>query len=269
MDTSLIYSKTAKGMAALKAGAKSLSKAHAKALALIDGKSTIESITFMLDGGSEQNFIGALQELEKLELIRLFVDADMEAADKSMPVEPVRKAGVSSVLPALEVIELTPEESVQAWAEAKRGARALAEKGFYTTKAPLTQNASGQTRAGVRVLVVEDDEATAQLLEFLLREHGFLAKRAADSEGAFTELARQPLPDLVLLDVMLPGKDGFDILHHIRSDTRLRELPVIMVTAKISDDNVMRGLKGGADGYIFKPFKWDALYGCIKSVCIV
>jgi len=268
MDTSLIYSKTAKGMAALKSGAKNLSKTHAKALALIDGKSTVESITFMLDGVSEQNFTAALQELEKLEFIRTFVDADIDAADK-MQATPIRKAGASSALPALEVIELTPEESVQAWAEAKRGARALAEKGFYTTKAPLTQSTSGQTRTSLRVLVVEDDEATAQLLEFLLREHGFLAKRAADSEGAFAELARQPLPDLVLLDVMLPGKDGFDILHHIRGDARLRELPVIMVTAKISDDNVMRGLKGGADGYIFKPFKWDALYGCIKSVCIV
>lgn len=75
--------------------------------------------------------------------------------------------------------------------------------------------------------------------------------------------------DLVLLDVVLPGaagKDGFHILEAIRKDSRLQQLRVIMVTSQISDAHVLRGLKAGSDGYIFKPFKWETLYQCIRSV---
>ena len=117
-----------------------------------------------------------------------------------------------------------------------------------------------------RILVVEDDPTKAQVLEFLLHEHQYEVVIAADGDAALALLARQSLPDLVLLDVMLPGKDGFDILRHIRATPQLSELPVIMVTAQVSDEHVMRGLKEGADGYVFKPFKWDTLYGCIRNV---
>jgi DNA-binding response OmpR family regulator len=139
----------------------------------------------------------------------------------------------------------------------------LQRQGFYAAD----HNRQRVRGGAVKVLVVEDDDVTAQLLEFLLREHGFYVKRAADGEAALTELQRRPLPDVVLLDVMLPRHDGFEVLRRIRGDAALRTLPAIMVTSKISDDDVLRGLKEGADGYVFKPFDWDTLYGCIRAVC--
>src|SRR6478609_8964220 len=105
------------------------------------------------------------------------------------------------------------------------------------------------------------------MLSFLLKEHGFVVNRVADGESALVELKRRPVADLVLLDVMLPGRDGFDILKEIRHDAALSSLPVIMVTSRIDDEYVVRGMKEGADGYIFKPFKWGSLHDCIKSVC--
>ncbi|MDF3035071.1 MAG: hypothetical protein K0S28_345 [Paucimonas sp.] len=173
----------------------------------------------------------------------------------------------STALPGIEVIELSPEESVKAWAEAKRASRALEETGFYSPQVALHRLSDSFGQIAIRVLVVEDDDVTAQMLSFLLKEHGFHVKRAADGEAALVELKRRPGPDLVLLDVMLPGRDGFEILHEIRHDEALSDLPVIMVTSRIDDHHVMRGLTEGADGYIFKPFKWPSLHDCIKSVC--
>lgn len=180
---------------------------------------------------------------------------------------PDSDASYDTRLPQLEVIELSPEESVQAWAEAKRAARALEENGFYSPQTALHRLSDSFGAIAIRILVVEDDDLTAHLLEFLLKEHDFHVKRAANGEAALMELKRRPTPDLVLLDVMLPGRDGFDILKEIRNDTALCDLPVIMVTSKINDDYVLRGLREGADGYIFKPFKWESLHDCIKSVC--
>jgi CheY-like chemotaxis protein len=170
-------------------------------------------------------------------------------------------------MPSIEVIELSPEESVQAWAEAKRASRALEENGFYSPDVALHRLSGSFGQVAIRVLVVEDDDVTAHLLSTLLKQHGFLVKRVAYAETALEELRRRPSPDLVLLDVMLPVKDGFDVLKEIRHDAALRDLPVIMVTSRIDDEHVLRGLREGADGYIFKPFKWESLHGCIKSVC--
>jgi CheY-like chemotaxis protein len=192
------------------------------------------------------------------------IDPHLLARQLSVPVD---EDAPDASIPAIDVIELSPQESVQAWAEAQRGTRALQEKGFFAadhTQRRTRSDAAGDT---VKVLVVEDDDLTAEMLEFLLREHGFYVKRAADGRAALTELQRRPLPDVVLLDIMLPGYDGFEVLRSIRSDSALHALPAIMVTSKISDDDVLRGLKEGADGYVFKPFRWETLYGCIRSVC--
>lgn len=178
-----------------------------------------------------------------------------------------RDAHETADIPSIDVIELSPEESVQAWAEAKRAARMLEENGFYSPDVARHRLSDSFGQMAIRVLVVEDDDVTAHVLSTLLTQHDFLVRRVAYAESALEELKRRPFPDLVLLDVMLPVRDGFDVLKEIRHDPTLRDLPVIMVTSRIDDEHVMRGLKEGADGYIFKPFKWESLHGCIKSVC--
>ena len=132
---------------------------------------------------------------------------------------------------AIEVTELSGEESVQAWAEARRGARVLQEKGFFTPHARDDVPNRAEAGAGTRhALVIEDDESIAQLLEMRLAEKGFVVSAAADTGTAMSMLERAAGFDLVLLDVGLPGaagKDGFHILERIRRTPHLQHLPVI------------------------------------------
>ncbi len=79
-------------------------------------------------------------------------------------------------------------------------------------------------------------------------------------------LRTTPLPDVILLDVNLPGTDGFDILTRVRQHPTLRAIPVIMLTAQTSRKDVLRGLAGGANGYITKPFEHDALVKSLRAV---
>jgi DNA-binding response OmpR family regulator len=113
---------------------------------------------------------------------------------------------------------------------------------------------------------VEDDPSIAMLMRTYLAKRGFTVRLVADGQEALQVLDERPMPNLVLLDVNLPNITGFDILAYIRDNKDLKNLPAIMVTAQVSDADVLRGLKGGADGYIFKPFQWTAFYDCIKRV---
>jgi CheY-like chemotaxis protein len=269
MNKSTVYSKTAKGMNELRNGAKSLPKDHARVLAMIDGKSGIADFAAAHRDFPEQRLVVTLESLVKLGLIRALAGSVWDPE----PGEPLEMTddmiNYSASLPTIEVTELSPQESVQAWAQARRGARTLEKKGFYTYGSKPSQFLGIEKRESLRALVVEDDEALSELLDMLLTNKGFSVRKAADIPNALAALQDGWIPDLVLLDVVLPGlqgKDGFHVLHHIRHDNDLRAVPVIMVTSKVTDEYVMRGLKAGADGYIFKPFKWETLYASIKSV---
>ena len=104
-----------------------------------------------------------------------------------------------------------------------------------------------------RVLVVDDDPSHALLAQLVLERAGFGVRRAGDGPLALEALAEDPLPDLVLLDVMLPRLDGFEVLKRIRADPRTKSLPVIMVTSFSRDQDAARGRKLGANDYIVKP----------------
>ena len=80
------------------------------------------------------------------------------------------------------------------------------------------------------------------------------------------EFRKSPVPDLILLDVMLPDTDGFDILLRLRQHPALQNVPVIMLTGKATREAVIKGLAGGADGYITKPFEADALMRAVRTV---
>jgi CheY-like chemotaxis protein len=270
MKNSTVYSKTAKGVNEVRNGSKTLPKDHARVLAMIDGKSSITALSARQRELTEQRFIATLESLVGLGLIRALSQSiwDPEPAE---PVEMAKDGTVtySAEIPVLEATELSPQESVRAWAEARRGAQTLEKNGFYTYGNKLSQSAVSVRREGLRALVVEDDEALSQMLDVLLANKGITAQKAVDIPSAMAALVSGPAPDLVLLDVVLPGldgKDGFHVLHHIRQSAALWQVPVIMVTSKVTDEYVMRGLQAGADGYIFKPFKWETLYDSIKSV---
>lgn len=109
-----------------------------------------------------------------------------------------------------------------------------------------------------KILLAEDDKQIADMIGFKLSNSGHQIVRAQDGEQA-VKLAGQEKPDLILLDAMMPGLSGFEVLRRLKSDSALRSIPVIMVTAKGHERDVLTGLRGGAVDYIVKPFSLKEL----------
>jgi two-component system phosphate regulon response regulator PhoB len=115
------------------------------------------------------------------------------------------------------------------------------------------------------VLVVEDETAIAELIAINLRHSGFQVLIAADADAAQAQVDRE-LPDLVLLDWMLPGHSGVQLAKRWRADARTRELPIIMLTARADEADKIQGLDAGADDYLTKPFSTKELLARIRAV---
>lgn len=116
-----------------------------------------------------------------------------------------------------------------------------------------------------KVLIVDDEPNIVMSLEFLMQHAGFEVRSAIDGEHALRELAAFR-PDVVLLDVMLPLRDGFEVCEHIRSDPALTQTKVVMLTAKGRDVEVAKGLAVGADLYVTKPFATRELVASVKQL---
>ena len=104
-----------------------------------------------------------------------------------------------------------------------------------------------------RILIVEDDEDLVNLSTHWLEKAGYVVEHAPDGAAALELLNNDPLPAVVLLDVMLPKIDGFEVLRRIRADRRTRTLPVVVVTSFSRDKDEKRGRELGANDYIVKP----------------
>jgi len=115
------------------------------------------------------------------------------------------------------------------------------------------------------ILVVEDEPAIRELLKINLVDAGYEVREAADAEAA-NALLKEALPDLVLLDWMLPGQSGLAFAKQLRADPRTKQLPVIMVTARTDEADRVAGLEAWVDDYVTKPFSPRELKARIKSV---
>ena len=116
-----------------------------------------------------------------------------------------------------------------------------------------------------KIVVVEDEPAIAELIALNLKHAGHQVTLAATAEQARFEIDGE-LPDLVVLDWMLPGQSGLSLARHWRSDERTRELPIIMLTARGEEGDKIAGLDAGADDYLTKPFSTNELMARIRSV---
>ena len=103
-----------------------------------------------------------------------------------------------------------------------------------------------------KILVIEDDPATSRLVDYSLRHEGYQVITAANGLEGIRK-AHNESPDLVILDVMLPGMDGFEICHQLRSEPDTAQLPILMFSAKAQEIDRDTGLKVGADDYLAKP----------------
>ncbi|HKQ23248.1 MAG TPA: phosphate regulon transcriptional regulator PhoB [Burkholderiales bacterium] len=115
------------------------------------------------------------------------------------------------------------------------------------------------------ILVVEDEPAIQELIAYNLKQAGHQPLRADNAEQAMN-LVQNALPDLVLLDWMLPGQSGIDFARRLRTDKRTRTVPIIMLTARSDEQDKLTGLDSGADDYITKPFSPRELNARIKAV---
>jgi len=116
-----------------------------------------------------------------------------------------------------------------------------------------------------RILIVEDEQPIREMVMFALASAGYEAQEAADSRQAQTVIAER-LPDLLLLDWMLPGISGIDFARRLKKEELTRELPIIMLTARAEEEDKVQGLESGADDYITKPFSPRELVARIRAV---
>jgi CheY-like chemotaxis protein len=108
---------------------------------------------------------------------------------------------------------------------------------------------------GRRVLVVEDEPENRLFIGLMLRTEGYDVAEAEDGAAAFDMLEQDPLPELILLDVMMPGLNGWQVFERLREEPRLRCIPVVMLTALAQRADVERAVELGVDGYLTKPFE--------------
>ena len=151
--------------------------------------------------------------------------------------------------------------------EAEGGTSILKKKGYYVRiarRAPARREVTKGWQP--TILVVDDDPDLQKLVRTYLSLEGFKMRAALKRDDILVALRQQPPPDLVLLDVQLPDANGFDILAKMRQHPVLKSMPVIMLTAEATREAVLRGLQGGADGYVTKPFEPDMLITAVKAV---
>lgn len=233
-----IYSKTGKGLRAMNTGTPKLPPITANVLALIDGKSSAAEVHLKCSGLSGEELNHTLEWLLH------------EGYAKALSSE----LQVMNSPDNTGVVMLDPEEGVKEWAKAQRMAKSLANFGYCSSGSVKQSKPVNAT-----ILIVEDDPQLAQLEVAILKGEGYQVILVNSGELALKQLQGTNLPDVVILDIVLPGIDGFETLRAIRSKQETASLPVVMVTSRVSDEDVMEGLTGGADGYIFKPFHPEKL----------
>ena len=115
------------------------------------------------------------------------------------------------------------------------------------------------------ILIVEDEESILELIAINLHQSGFNPIRSLNAEFA-DKLIHEAIPDLIILDWMLPGMSGIDFAKRLRSNTPTKKIPIIMLTAKSEEENMIQGLNSGADDYLTKPFSPRELVARIKAI---
>lgn len=116
-----------------------------------------------------------------------------------------------------------------------------------------------------KVLIVDDEPNIVTSLEFLLERNGYTVQVARDGDAALASIA-DFTPDLILLDVMLPNKSGFDVCQRIRANPEWQDVQIIMLTAKGRDSEVTKGLALGANDYVTKPFSTKELLARVRRI---
>jgi two-component system alkaline phosphatase synthesis response regulator PhoP len=128
-----------------------------------------------------------------------------------------------------------------------------------------SRSKGGADQSPPRVLVVDDEEDLLELVRYNLTKEGYLVECVASGELALKAARRQP-PDLIVLDLMLPAVDGLEVCRRLKAEGRTRDVPIVMLTAKSEESDMVAGLDRGADDYITKPFSPRVLSARVKAL---
>lgn len=151
--------------------------------------------------------------------------------------------------------------------EVETGASELLSRGYYITVARKAAKVAALRDDGrYSILCIDDDKELLGILARKLSLDGYVIRTAFDRQTIVAELQKLPAPHLILLDVGMPDINGFDLLQKVRQHPRLGSVPVIMLTGHVTPESVLHGMANGADGYISKPFQFEALGTAIETV---
>jgi len=249
-----VFAPTEKGNRELKSSGTSLSATELEVMVLVDGFSSFAEIVERVAGTSREEITAAAR---KLTAGKFIVPTTGDGPD-------AMGSGFSTIaVPAGFFSGLTLDSSP----EAEGGTSILKKKGYFVR---IARRASARREVGKdwrpTILVVDDDPDLQKLVRTYLSLEGFKMRAALKRDDLLIALRQQPPADLILLDVQLPDANGFDILARMREHPVLKTMPVIMLTAEATRESVLRGLRGGADGYVTKPFEPDMLITAVKAV---
>lgn len=252
LDTFVV---TDAGAAELNAGHTRLPPEALELLVLMDGKATV--------GDLEQKMPHIPADALR-DLVRALLGSGLV---RHPTVEETEGLDFSAFFAATASPDASQGTHESAQREATTGGLTLSRDGYYVSIArQAVKSRTPSAEAPLDVLIIDDDPDVCSLVSLLLEGAGFAVETAMTRDDIIARLRRKPLPDLVLLDVSIPGTNGFDVLANLKRHPVLRAIPVVMLTAEATRESVMRGLVGGADGYMTKPFSKDKLLGGVKAV---
>lgn len=239
-----VYTLTPRGQEELRSGSTTLGPAEIELLVRIDGSLTLKQLRAGMAAESEGAFNAVAMKLRDKGLLTL-----------------------AEVDPFTEQFNARMNQFVVNEAEADTGAASLKKAGYFVRIAKPRGSASPrQPGVPLSAIVVDDEPMLAKFIQSYLSFEGFQVRLASNRAEVVAEFRKQPVPDLIILDVVLPDADGFDILLRLRQHPALKDVPVIMLTGKATREAVLKGLAGGADGYVTKPFEADALMHVVRTV---
>ncbi|MDK9704591.1 MAG: response regulator [Sulfuritalea sp.] len=249
LDDNAVLVLTDDGERELREPGTALPAAHLEALVRINGHATVAEVLEQTRSVDPEGLRAGLSALMEKGLIRILEELPYNLVDPG------------------NFFSLGRKPSAQAHAEAESNTEFLRRNGYYVNMARRSaaehQPAEGQK---LTVLVIDDDPNVCKLLGMYLKLEGMETRSAANREEIVAELRRNPLPDLVLLDVHLGEVNGFLVLERMRMHRATQSIPVIMLTAEATREAVLKGILGGADGYVTKPFQIHPLVKAVKTV---
>ena len=141
----------------------------------------------------------------------------------------------------------------------------MSNQGEQARPAPAKGKAAQSEQIPARILVVDDEEDLLELVRYNLTKEGYEVECVDSGEDALRSARREP-PDLIVLDLMLPAVDGLEVCRRLKAESKTREVPIIMLTAKSEESDMIAGLERGADDYIAKPFSPRVLTARVRAL---